>query len=588
MSARCSLSRIAATGVAIAVLGAVAVGHLSPGVSAAQIADEPIGVALRALLPSSARSYTVDAAGLARSGRRMASLEPLGVPDSARRRLVIVGGVDGAPDSTKATLDFLRWWFADAAAASLRNAWTVAAIPCALPDRCGATSAPADEAAPLATAFPPESGFFDDKQDPESRFLWRWTAMQAPDLVIDLRVAAATGWRANVLAMDVVTGAVAAPETSFVAALGAGRPSGLAPVAALQLDAPVADATRAIAGLLQNLPLASSPLRQAIDARLARTPLDVARLVAPKYPAQPIMSYIPALSWSGSLHLAQMTGEEKYWDKPLADLAPFLSGATPTIAEPYLLTSLAGHLALADLATMQDNAAAGDLARKGADFLLPESSAGIVRFPRGWTDDMFMATSVLARVAARTGDARYADAAGRLLTTYATRLQRPDGLFIHAAEGPHAWGRGNGFAAFGLMEALTHLPSTWSARASVLESYRKLMKALVAHQAPDGMWRQVVDEAGSYREFTVTAMVLTAMKRGVRLGWLDATYTPIVERAWKGLLARISEDGTFVDVCTGTGSGPTRQYYLDRAAVVGADDRGAAMALTAALEMAEN
>ncbi|MGE0043647.1 MAG: glycoside hydrolase family 88 protein, partial [Vicinamibacterales bacterium] len=85
----------------------------------------------------------------------------------------------------------------------------------------------------------------------------------------------------------------------------------------------------------------------------------------------------------------------------------------------------------------------------------------------------------------------------------------------------------------------------------------------------------------------VTAMTLTAMARGVRLGWLDAgTYRPVVDRAWAGLSARIAADGALVDVCTGTGAGPTRDYYLDRAAIFGPDDRGGAMALTAALEMA--
>ena len=47
---------------------------------------------------------------------------------------------------------------------------------------------------------------------------------------------------------------------------------------------------------------------------------------------------------------------------------------------------------------------------------------------------------------------------GSLLTSYAEKLQRPDGLFIHAVDGPHAWGRGNGFALLGVTEALTHLP----------------------------------------------------------------------------------------------------------------------------------
>ena len=51
----------------------------------------------------------------------------------------------------------------------------------------------------------------------------------------------------------------------------------------------------------------------------------------------------------------------------------------------------------------------------------------------------------------------------------------------------HAWGRGNGFAAFGLMEALTYLPASWADRAAVLASYQKLMKGLSAQQAPDGM-----------------------------------------------------------------------------------------------------
>jgi len=101
------------------------------------------------------------------------------------------------------------------------------------------------------------------------------------------------------------------------------------------------------------------------------------------------------------------------------------------------------------------------------------------------------------------------------------------------------------------------------------------------------MWREVIDEPGSYREETATAMLLTAMARGIRLGWLDASYKTAVQRAWQGLLAHVAEDGVVIDVCTSTGAGPTKRYYLDRAAVTGADDRGGAMALLAAMEMYE-
>ena len=318
-----------------------------------------------------------------------------------------------------------------------------------------------------------------------------------------------------------------------------------------------------------------------------RSPLSIARILAAKYPAQPIMSYIPALSWSGSFRLAALTGESQWKDKPRREMQPFLAGATAAIAEPYQLTSLAGHLAFADAAAMDGTAEAGALATKAADFILPRDSGDVVRFARKWTDDMFMASSVLSRVGGATKDSKYGAAVGQLLTSYARSLQRPDGLFVHALEGPHAWGRGNGFALLGLTEALTHLPTDWPDRGAVLDIYRRHVRALVQHQSDDGSWRQVVDEPASYRELTLTAMTTAALARGIGRGWLDrATYGPIVDRGWQAVASRVDADGSVRDVCSGTGAGPTREYYLNRPAVNGADDRGGAMALLAAIEVA--
>ena len=162
--------------------------------------------------------------------------------------------------------------------------------------------------------------------------------------------------------------------------------------------------------------------------------------------------------------------------------------------------------AFADAGSMTNNTAAAALAQKVAEFILPQAPGEVIKFATGWTDDMFMATSVLSREAARTGDARYAAAAGRLLTTYAARLQRGDGLFIHAGEGPHTWGRGNGFAAFGLTDALTYLPPTWAERPRVLLvglAPRHVKQVLVAH-APGigkvnlaGQERRVVEHSAA-------------------------------------------------------------------------------------------
>lgn len=544
---------------------------------------DPVAAALRALLPSRDRSYVIDAAGLTRSGRRLFSLEPV-EPDSRRRTLVIVGGLDGRPESTAAVTSFLKWWFTDAAARQARDRWQVAAVPCARPDACAAAdNSAATAASSAALDWPPADGFYNAAEQGEARYLWRWVAMQAPDLVVELRAGTDAAPRANALASSAIPGASPAPPGSLAAAL-AGTPSGLPPVAALEIAADRGVPT-ALTELLRAAPPAASPLARAIAARVARPPLDVARAMAGRYPEAPGMSYISALSWTGALRLSALTGNPEWGQRARSQMEPFLTGAKPAIPERPLLTAMAGHLAFADLAAAGGAPEAAALARKAADAILPDTPDAIVRFRTGWTDDMFMASSVLTRVAAATGDARYADTVARLLDASIAALQRPDGLFVHAASAPHAWGRGNGFAAFGLTEALLRLPAAWPARPRVLDAFRRQMRAMRERQAPDGMWREVVDEPGSYRELTVTAMTLTAMARGVAHGWLDASFRPAIDRAWRGLLAHVAEDGTLVDVCTGTGAGPQKQYYLDRAAITGPDDRGGAMVLTAALEM---
>ncbi|MGD9906076.1 MAG: glycoside hydrolase family 105 protein [Vicinamibacterales bacterium] len=557
-----------------------------PGVAAAQSTTE-IESALQALA-GGANQYAVEAIGLTPDGQRIMALEPALPPVANQRRVILVGGLDGTAEATRAVLDVLAWSSESGAViSSNRRRWQVAGVPCVLPGRCDVQGAARASAAAVAP-FPPDKGFFDAPQDREARYLWRWVTMAGPDLVVEVRSGDRLAWTANALASRLVTGATPAAPDSLAGALGTGAPSGLAPVAALQVSGPTPAVVAALRQLLERRPPNDpSPLHRVFTTRRARRPLDLARMLAGQYPATPSMSYIPALSWSGALRVSALTGDPQYRDRALAQMQPFLSGARPAITEPHLLTSLAGHQALFDLAGRGGPPEARSRALTAADFILGQTDDEIVRFATSWTDDMFMATSVLARAAAATGEAKYADAAARLLTTYVGRLQREDRLFIHAQSGPHAWGRGNGFAAFGLMEALTHLPESWPARADVLAAFQRLMNGLRRYQAADGAWHQVVDEPGTYREFTVTAMTVAAMARGVRLGWLDRSYREVVDKGWRAVLSRVADDGSLVDVCTGTGAGQNanREYYLTRPALFGRDDRGGAMALTAALEV---
>jgi rhamnogalacturonyl hydrolase YesR len=145
-----------------------------------------------------------------------------------------------------------------------------------------------------------------------------------------------------------------------------------------------------------------------------------------------------------------------------------------------------------------------------------------------------------------------------------------------------AWGRGNGFASLGLALALGGPLSSTQPR--LLSSLRAHLLALLALQGPDGLWRQVLDDADSAGELTVTAMNVAALTTARRRGWLRSRHADLaIALAWKGLQSRVDADGGFRDVCASTPAGPTADFYRQRPMLSGRDDRAAAMWLAAAV-----
>ena len=217
----------------------------SPATSGAQT-DDRMAAALRPFTAGRER-YAVEAIGLSAGGRRIIALEPALPPVANQRRVVLVAGLDGSDDGTRAVLDLLTSGIANGTAFSNRRRWQVAAVPCVLVERCDREpGAPADPATAPSIAFPPEKGYYDAPEFREARYLWRWVAMVGPDLVIEVRRGGTLEWRANALASGRVAGSGAAAADSLAGALGTGAPSGLAPVAALQVSGPAADVMSAL------------------------------------------------------------------------------------------------------------------------------------------------------------------------------------------------------------------------------------------------------------------------------------------------------------------------------------------------------
>ncbi len=496
---------------------------------------------IRAVAALPGEPHMVAAAGVLKDETPVVTIENASAFDAADRRLrvVLVGGPTGDPH---AVIESVRW-FKTRAPRSVRQRWALSALP----------SANFDGA---------------DKQS-----LPRWIRFQAPDLLVvvgslpgDLPPDKGIIWDDYVTAFDRET----IPVTG--------------------------DVERAFQKLLDR-PRKRSLLHTMVVSSVSREPLAIARLLARRYPEAPSISYIPSIAWVQTLRLADMVQDDSLRAKVVEQTKPWTSGEKKLFGDRIQLTSVAGTMIFDELAgrgaspSERSARLSGErvaaLFDEGVAAAAKEKAPAEPQYGQGWTDDMFMAVAVLARSGVRPGHERDLDIAARLLTAYAARLQQPNGLFNHATNGPAAWGRGNGFAAFGLIEALTRLPAGHPSRGQLLDIYRRQMAGVRAHQSSDGSWRQIIDEAGAYREETATAMLMTAMARGVRLGWIDRSFRPAVDRAWRALAAHVADDGTLIDVCSGTGAGPTKRYYFDRPAVTGADDRGGAMALLGALEYYE-
>jgi unsaturated rhamnogalacturonyl hydrolase len=472
--------------------------------------------------------------GLSASGKRIEAAVVDGL-SSAAPTVLLIGGLAGEDESSQLVAKEARDY--EALKPSARRV-RLLAIPVANPDKSD-------------LQFPPEGVAY--REHPESHVLWRWIAMQGPDLVL---IAGLDSGLANALSDNSVAGL------------------GSIPARAIPLKA----------GVLKTLTgsLGSSPVHQELYRRRTRNPRQVADELGRVYGHdfdQPI--YIQAIALIGQLRLGNLDEVKK-----LAE--PWVDGTKNSLARPTSLT-LAGHLVFAELAQRTKDARYTELVKKTANLGFTESGEmkESMPFHEEMSDSFFMALPILAKAGRLTGDRKYYEMTGRHFDVMTKLDLRSDGLYRHSPLTDAAWGRGNAFPALGLALTLTDLPKNDASYERILLAFRQHMAALSRFQDEDGMWHEVIDERASYPETSATAMIAFSMLRGIRNGWLDrASYQPRVDQAWRGVLARIASDGALLDVCESTNKQKTLKDYLNRAALFEKDPRGGAMTLLFATEMA--
>jgi len=480
-------------------------------------------------LPSHAQGWDV---GLGQTGSLIRALGSAN-PSAGTPTVVLVGGMDGDPASAA---EVTRAFEAHEAGEFGRN-FDLVAIPMANPDR--------------STLMCPPTGVA-YREHSESHALWRWLGVHAPDLVL-------------VVGAD-DHGLAAALSDQPVADVGAIPARNISNATPATIEAAASGMTRSEA--------ATEVLR-----RRARTPEQLADELAGTYGHDfDQLTYLPGMALIARMRMGAV-----------ADVgglaAPYLN--TPPDIRSSL--NIAGHLVFAELAERTGESGYLDLVRRAADLAFDETGAMREAMPLHgeMRDAFFMSGPLLARAGRLTGERRYFDMAARHVAFMNTLVLRPDGLYRHSPLAEAAWSRGNAFPALGMALMLSAFPADHPAFAELVAGFRQHLTTLSSFQDADGMWHEVVDHAGSYAEFSSTAMIGTAMLIGIRAGWLDASeYAPRVTRAWVGVLARTGSDGTFVDVCESTNKQDSLEAYLNRMAILGPDPRAGGMVLMFATEMA--
>jgi unsaturated rhamnogalacturonyl hydrolase len=103
------------------------------------------------------------------------------------------------------------------------------------------------------------------------------------------------------------------------------------------------------------------------------------------------------------------------------------------------------------------------------------------------------------------------------------------------------WGTGNGWVAAGMARALRWLPR--GAAAGVADEVRDLLDACLAQRREDGLFGDVLDDAGSPSDTNVASMLAVVALEGAGAGWLPGSYGEVGESLLAAAAAQLDALG---------------------------------------------
>lgn len=208
-----------------------------------------------------------------------------------------------------------------------------------------------------------------------------------------------------------------------------------------------------------------------------------------------------------------------------------------------------------------------------------------------WLDGVYMGMPFLATYSAMFEQGKSYDEVVKEFSITRKQLRDPaTGLYVHAWDekkkqpwadpktgtSKYVWGRGLGWFSMAVVDVLEVLPeSDAQHRKPLLEIAEELAAALAKVQDPEtGTWWQIVDRPkaiGNYRESSGSAMFTYFFAKGVRKGYLPASYREVALKAYEGLVeefvnvhadGKISMTGQCLVAGLGYGRDGSYRYYM--------------------------
>lgn len=188
-------------------------------------------------------------------------------------------------------------------------------------------------------------------------------------------------------------------------------------------------------------------------------------------------------------------------------------------------------------------------------------------FPeQAWADTLFMAAFFLLRVGVKLKDEALIEDALNQYYWHIQYLQNEDtGLWYHGynnIQKDHMsgfyWGRANCWAAYTMSQVGVVLPEAYlyPKFLEIVGSINEQLSALKMLQTENGLWRTILDDEESYEEVSASAGIAAAM---ITKG--NPLHIEYINKAIKGIIANVSEDGRVMNVSGGTAVMKDREGY---------------------------